>query len=385
MRMMRAVSGTALALAAFALFPRMAHAVPAYAARTGFTCVSCHFDPDGGGPRKELGFLFARQRHSTLPDTSQTWSGLNELTNRLGDWFYFGTNTRMYYLYDHAKSYGTIPASNISTFFQMQSAVYLTARPHDHLLLAWSLDFNELTGSKTRDAYGMIDGLPHGLYIRAGQFRNPFGLRLDDHTAGTRYGFLSPPFDAGGALPFDPRQPEAGIEVGAGGQPQQFFGVLAVQNGAGAFANDVHTETVKLGINHRPITAAISGYDQYASSTHERFTRWGAYALWGYAQKVSLTAEAVGGENKAPSGAVTRVAGLYLEGGYTYSRSLTFNARYDFLDENRDADGLAAERYMGEVVWTMVPFADLRMSYRHITPEMAGDEDQGLAMFHFYY
>ena len=383
MRMMRAVSGLVLAFAAFVLVPRTAQAVPAYAARTGFTCVSCHFDPNGGGPRKELGFLFERQRHSTMPDTSKTWSGLSELTNRLGDWFYFGTNTRMYYLYDHAKSYGSIPASNLSTFFQMQSAVYLSARPHDHLFLTWSLDYNELTGSKTRDAYGMIDGLPKGLYFRAGQFRNPFGLRLDDHTAGTRFGFLNPPLDAGGALPYDPREPQAGVEVGAA--PGDFFGSLAVQNGQGAFANKVQTEALKIGINKRPVQVAVSGYDQYASSSHERFTRWGAYGLWGFAQKVTLTAEAVGGENEAPSGAKTRVAGLYVEGGYTYARWLTLNARYDFLDQNRDADGEAAERYMGEAVWTMVPFADLRVSWRHIVPEMAGDEDQALAMFHFYY
>jgi hypothetical protein len=383
MRILRAVSGLALLLAAFVLCPRSAHAVPAYAARTGFTCVSCHFDPNGGGPRKELGFLFARQRHSTMPDTSQTWSGLNELTNRIGDWFYFGTNTRMYYLYDHAGSYGSIPSSTISTFFQMQSAVYLSARPHDHLFLTWALDYNELTGSQTRDAYGMIDGLPKGLYFQIGQFRNPFGLRLDDHTAGTRYGFLNPPLDAGGALPYDPRQPQAGVEVGAA--PGQFFGALAVQNGQGAFANKVQTEALKIGINHRPVQIAVSGYDQYATSSHERYTRWGAYGLWGYGQKLTLTAEAVGGEDEAPSGAKTRVAGLYAEGGYTLSRSLTLNARYDFLDRNRDLAGQAAERYMGEAVWTMVPFADLRLSYRHITPEMAGDEDQILSMFHFYY
>src|SRR5262249_39725969 len=170
-----------------------------------------------------------------------------------------------------------------------------------------------------------------------------------------------------------------------GAAPGDFFGSLAVQNGQGAFANKVQTEALKIGINKRPVQVAVSGYDQYASSSHERFTRWGAYGLWGFAQKVTLTAEAVGGENEAPSGAKTRVAGLYVEGGYTYARWLTLNARYDFLDQNRDADGEAAERYMGEAVWTMVPFADLRVSWRHIVPEMAGDEDQALAMFHFYY
>src|SRR5262245_10271241 len=344
MRVRHAVTAAGWVMAIVLLLPERVRAVPAYAARTGFTCVSCHFDPNGGGPRKELGFLFARQRHSTMPDTSQTWSGLSELTNRLGDWFYFGTNTRVYYLWDHQEGYGALQASRISTFFEMQSAVYLSARPHDHLFLTWALDYNELTGSRTRDAYGMIDGLPHNLYIKAGQFRNPFGLRLDDHTAATRYGFLNPPFDAGGALPYDPRVPQAGIEIGAA--PGQFFGAAAVQNGQGAFANDVHTAALKLGINHRPVTFAVSGYDSYQSSAHDRATRWGAYGLYGY-RNFTFVGEVVGGEDKAPSGVKTRVAGLYVEGGYTFSRELTVNARYDFADRNRDADGFAAERFMG--------------------------------------
>jgi hypothetical protein len=378
-----AAAATAGSLAAVLLSTaRDAGAVPTYAARTGLPCVQCHFDPSGGGPRKELGFVFARQRHDLAPDPSPRWESLSELTNRLGEWFYFGTNTRGYYLYDHRQADGGPEPDDLSTFFTMQSALYATVRPHEHLFLTWALDYNEFSGSQTRDAYGMLEGFPYGLHLRAGRFRNPFGLRWDDHTAGTRYGFLSPPSDVGGVLPFDPRNPEAGVEVGIA--PGSWFGTFAVQNAQQAFdGNDVHTVAVKLGGKVQPVQLAVSGYDSYLSSTHERFTRWGAYALYGW-RDLSLIGEAVGGENRA-SGAITRVAGVSAEADYRLSRMILLGARYDLSDRNLDTGGFSSRRFGGDAILTPVPFADLRLSYRRIVADGAGDEDQAIVMGHFYY
>lgn len=358
-------------------------AVPTYAARTGFTCVTCHFDPNGGGPRKEMGFLFERQRHDLTPDPCQRWQGLAELTNRLSDWFYFGTNTRMLYLYDDADPYGALNPPAISTFFQMETALHATLRPHPNLLVSWTLDFGEFSGSKTRDAYGMIDGLPQGLYLRAGRFRNPFGLRQDDHTAATRFGFLNPASGSGGGvLPYDPREPQSGVEVGA--NPGMFFGSLALTNARGAFSDRVNTVALKWGVNHRPLQVGVSGYDAYLSSTGARNLRWGGYGLFGW-RDLTVRGEIVGGEDRDPGGTVTRVAGTFVEADYRFRRWLLISGRYDFVDRNRDLPGFAAERFGGDAIFTPVPFADLRIGYRRIVPETAGDENQALAMWHFYY
>ena len=66
---------------------------------------------------------------------------------------------------------------------------------------------------------------PFDGYIKIGAFRNPFGLRMDDHTVATRQGFLDffPSTVPSGLanlvqttfLPFDPRSTDEGIEVGA--------------------------------------------------------------------------------------------------------------------------------------------------------------------------
>ena len=57
---------TAIALALLAFSPRV-QGVPLYAARQGLQCRNCHFDPNGGGPRNEFGFAFARNRHMITP------------------------------------------------------------------------------------------------------------------------------------------------------------------------------------------------------------------------------------------------------------------------------------------------------------------------------
>src|SRR5262245_48883885 len=80
-----------------ALWPRGAHTTPTYAARNGLMCATCHFDPNGGGPRNEFGFGFAKNRHSLEPESDSTsaWKDLN-LTNRVGENMplYVGLNQR---------------------------------------------------------------------------------------------------------------------------------------------------------------------------------------------------------------------------------------------------------------------------------------------------
>ncbi|MEP7029226.1 MAG: hypothetical protein ABI960_11580, partial [Candidatus Eisenbacteria bacterium] len=92
-----ALAISALALIAFAV-PR-AEALPLYAARQGLPCATCHFDPQGGGPRNEFGFLYEKNRHALAPDVGK-WADL-VLANKLGDALYFGTNLRQQFTYVH--------------------------------------------------------------------------------------------------------------------------------------------------------------------------------------------------------------------------------------------------------------------------------------------
>ena len=57
--------------------------LPLYAAQTGLECRACHFDPNGGGPRNDMGFLYARQRHELTPDPNPRWGDV-AASNRVG-------------------------------------------------------------------------------------------------------------------------------------------------------------------------------------------------------------------------------------------------------------------------------------------------------------
>jgi hypothetical protein len=380
---LRAAGAAAAALAALSvLAPSGALALPTYAARTGFSCVSCHFDPNGGGPRKDIGFLFERQRHDLLPDPDPRWQSLAGLTNVLADILYFGTNSRLLYLYEDPEAYGTSNPDHTSSFFQMQGALYTTFRPHPKLALVWSLDFSD-AGAQVRDAYGMLDGLPEDLYLRFGRIRVPFGLRQDDHTGATRGGFLDGGSADTGALPYDPRTTQTGFEVGFYPGPFQISGALT-DGPSAPFVDQAQTLIGKVVYLHRRLQIGASVYDSYQTSTGARATRWGGFALYGW-RELALIGEVVGGRDRDGSQAVTRLIASYVEADWRFSRALLAIARYDFIDRNLDADGEAGERFGVEGVWTVVPFADLRLALRYIVPEQSGDVPQLLAMWHFYY
>src|SRR5436309_13338595 len=83
------------------LTARRGATVPVYAAYTGLPCGTCHFDPNGGGPRNEFGFNYAKNRHRVEPDTGKVWSDV-ELVNRVSESLplYIGIDHRLMLLSD---------------------------------------------------------------------------------------------------------------------------------------------------------------------------------------------------------------------------------------------------------------------------------------------
>lgn len=356
--------------------------LPLYAARTGMDCRSCHFDPNGGGPRNEMGFLYARQRHDLTPDPNPRWTEGASL-NRVGDALYVGTNTRALYLYSSRQGSGT---TDISTFFQMQGALHVTLSPHKNLAVVMSRDFGEFSGDRTRDLFGMVQEAGGRFYLKAGRIRGLFGLRQDDHTAGTRAGFLrASSGGTSGLLPFDPRDVDSGVEAGASVGSVSL--ALALTNGGAAFANRAQTASAKVMATSPWGQVATSIYDSFESSSGRRFTRWGGYALMRFPglPDLDLLGEAGFGTDDDGDGRKSNQVAAYVEADYRISRAFLVRAKYDFVDVHRGAAGNASERFSVEGDVTLVPFADLKLSYRRIVPETTADENEVLAMWHFYF
>lgn len=376
--------------------PRV-ESVPLYAARTGLMCQSCHFDPNGGGQRNEFGFGFAKNRHSLTPEDSTSRWGNLDLTNRVGETMplYFGVNQRFMMLANHHRSTDRYERLG---FFNMESELHLVFQPHQMLTLAYTTDGFATTPNntaRTKEAYGMIRGLPVDGYIRAGRFRVPFGLRMDDHTVATRAGFGD--LGTGGSfLPYDPRYPDMGLEVG--GDMSNVFGRASFTNGASnLFTNSGYAEAkaAKIGYNDPRFQVAASVYDDFFKSGTTplaRFTRWGVYALTHY-EKFALIGEIDAGtdENKVVEDK-TNLLATFVELDWSAHRQYNMRVRYDFESLDRGGDPVIEDqniysRYSLEGEWVPVPFAEIRWAFRYLDPkDPTQDIDrQAFIQFHFSY
>jgi hypothetical protein len=368
----------ATALTTLSLAYRPATALPLYSTRQGLPCAACHFDRNGGGPRNDLGFLYSRNRHELGADSSR-WADL-VLSNKLGDALYVGTNLRLQYTYVREKGSSR---TGVSTFFPMQGALYVAFAPYEHFTLVYSRDLRQ-----TRDAWGMIHSAGvAGVSLKAGQFRNLFGLRQDDHTSAMRAGFrdaVTGSFGTSGFAPFDPRDVDAGIEVAA--VPKAGFTAMAsLTNGGAVFTDKAQAVAAKLMVNQDWYMGGISAYDNFQSSTRRRASRLSYYGGIRVTPHLVLLGEVGAGTDDDGNGVKHNLRGLYGEAAYRVNRAVLLRGKYDFIDLDRSVPGRASERFALESDFTMVPFADLKVALRRVIPEDAEDEDQLLLQWHFYY
>lgn len=388
------------------LSARRAQTLPQFASRTGLLCASCHFDPNGGGPRNDFGFAFAKNRHALEPETEVPWGDLT-LTNRVGETMplYVGVNQRFMLLSNQFDGQDSIARLG---FYNMQNALHLAFQPHSRLTLVYTLDAFSPGGSSgfyvPRDAYGLLTGLPAGAYLKAGRLRTPFGLRMDDHTVATRRGFNDFANDES-FLPYDSRSSDMGLEVGA--EAGGAFGRAAWTTGqsnalAGQYSG---ATTLKLGYN-RPAfyQGAISFHDDYRKenfSGEKRATRWGYYGMVHW-KSLTLIGEVAAGTDEAEpvpgagaTGPRTNKLAYFAELDYSPWRHTTLRVRFDHQELDRSSDEVIREaatheRVAVEADWVPVPFAELRWVVRwidHKNNAVYGhpDETQGYLQFHFSY
>jgi len=400
----------AASLAPLALLPAPGSGTPLYSTRTGLACANCHFDPNGGGPRNAFGFAYAKNRHSMDAETTGVFKDL-DLTNKVSEQLplYFGVNQRFMTLVDEAGQIDTNP--DRFGFFSMETELHMAFQPHPRLTLVYTQDGFGTDARVTREAWGMI-GLTPNYYLRAGVFRSPFGLRMDDHTVATRNGFTDFQPVQAFVLPYDPRIADQGFELG--GTRGQLQGRLAFTNGSASPFNgsgsptNAQTVAGKLVYVQERYQAGVWGYDEWSPAGpvggRTRADRWGVYATT-HRGPMSLIGEIVSGTDEevfvipTPTQLKVNRLGWFVESDYQASRGVNFRLRYDRLEGARVSDPAVRDqssynRYAleGEVV--PVPFCELRWTLRLIDPVASKDlsgtverenEKQAYLQAHFSY
>jgi hypothetical protein len=348
--------------------PPRARAMPMYASREGKTCVSCHYDPNGGGMRNDFGFLYCKNRHGL--DTEAKWANVT-VDPRLNEWIALGMDTRLLYIASHSKGGPTL---STSTFFPMQGQLNVAITPHDNLTIVMSRGITIDTNAfEARELYGLIHDLPHDLYAKLGRFRLPFGLRQDDHTSYVR----TPQF-----LSYDSQADDAGIEVGSAGA--RYSGQLSFTNGSGTISGErSQTFAGKVGLGGQRIAAGVSGYHQYRELSGVTQDRWGVYGMSTW-QKLTLIGEYAGGTQQAPVPFGTKnLWAAFAELDYRLARGINVRGKIDYLEPNRDASGDLYRRWLVEADFAPVPFTEMKLSFRDHNEELVGKYQEYLVQFFF--
>jgi len=213
-----------IAVAAFVatmLTAAAAEAVPRFAARTGNDCSKCHVNPTGGGPRTRYGRNVFEREYLPIEWGGEPMDAGADLEVGFGDGRYsaaLGADVRAAYLRMMPRPFGPPPPEGLglNSFYLMQADLYVTAELTDYVTL--SLD----QGLNRTEVFGMVHSRDRNVWLKAGQFVMPYGLRMPNHRLFVRE---QTGFNPAG----DYRGLDTGLEAGASLGP--FNLVAAVSNG----------------------------------------------------------------------------------------------------------------------------------------------------------
>ena len=350
------------------LRPIPAATMPIYAARERLLCTSCHVDPSGGGLRNSLGFSYLRNRHAFTTEMrfGQLPAEQPEIVSNLP----VGGDVRV--LYDalsrrHAS--GSFP-NDVSSFFRMQGSFYLSYAPSDQVRLYYNQDLDGV-----RDVWAQLGNLPAGGYVRAGAFRLPYGLRMDDHTIYARDDLQVPV----NVLGYDPRQPDVGLEFGV--IRPSLIAQAAITNGSNlSFDSDRNKAFTArgMGLVGPALFGASVHLDSDGQSPSTERLRYGGFATVNPLLDLVLLAIDLGDDELG--GTTTPILLAWAEADYFYERLARFRLRYEFLDQNRDEEFADSERYTVEGDLIPFPFAAVRLSYRFTSNEDELDIEELIGM-----
>jgi hypothetical protein len=365
---LRLALGMALGLVLSAVASPPVMSLPMYASREGAKCVSCHFDPNGGGLRNDFGFTYGKNRHSMEPE--DRWAEVT-VNPQLNEWIRLGVDTRMSYIASHV--HGDQSTLTSSTFFPMQANLRVAVTPLDYLSIVGSHGLYLQTGGVAsapylaREWYGLFHGLPYNAFIQVGKFRSPFGLRQDDHTSFLRLeDFLS----------FDSQVEDAGIAVGSTGRNGWFE--LAYTNGEGAFEERAQALTGKVAWSYPWLQGGVSGFHRYDESIDVTFDRWSLYLTRTFGP-LTLLGEYGRGTTDDDDDKVNNDA-AFAEAAYQVNRGVRLRGKFDWMDSSRGEGGSITKRYSGEVDLIPMPFVQVQLFARYYEYELAPEVNEYVAM-----
>lgn len=343
-----------------------ADALPKFALRTNQNCQHCHVNASGGGMRTFFGATVYGREALPIPTWLAEYS-IGEFSPKLNDNISIGADFRSVFLYQDD------PVEARSTFLQMQSDLYVSARiaRNSFLYLAKGI------GNRF-EAFGQAGVLPMKGYVKAGWFEPAYGLKMDDHNIFVRAKTLFP-FNGGH---------DAGIEIGL--NPGPFTLVASVGNGSPS-SRDTDTYKailgrVETGIAFSSVNLRLGG--SYYNNAHNQgvTTLFGVFAAASLGSNLTALAEVDARRDYLNSSRAVRQSLItFFELNYVVTPGVDVKIGYDFFDPDVDVKSGSEERFVVGVEFFPLSGIELRPQYviRKEKPVNA-DNNQFTVALHVY-
>lgn len=335
-------------------------ALPRYAVYEGVRCSSCHVNMTGAGKRNDTG---GAQFMDDLVMTFAKELIPEKVTGRLTKFAAVGADVRV----QNATTFSD-PATN--NFSLPWAAVYAELNGGKHL--TGYVDY-DVANTTAREIFGLLYQLPHDLYVKAGRFFLPYGLRIDDDSSPIRTNFnmTYASHDIGG---------EVGISPG----PFEF--VVALSNGVpGGIGDENLAKAVTSSMSWIGEKGRVGTSFQLNKRDTVRLLSGGVsggFTIW----KLAWLGEVDLQQNHARDGTGnTYVIAGYSELNWRIVDGVYAKGIYDYLDADyRTADNLQHRIGLG-VDFYPVKFSQVSLLYRANVGAGAAGDDQIFARFHFYF
>lgn len=370
----------AAALSLFLYMVSELESYPRFSAYTGDKCVSCHVSPSGGSMRNLYGTKYAEE--NLQMEAFKKLAKDTKFSPRVNDYITLGGDVRVVHFDNQVPD-----QPDMNSFLTMQGDLYINAQVNK-ILSVFVASGIEIPNFPTKyEAYGMVSGLPAGLYFRAGRFSPDYGIKIVEHRAFQREDLLGTPYS-----------PDAGLELGV--QPGIFSLNMGLFNGLNT--NFFDTDQNKMFVASTDATFSFHDYmynfnigASFYNNPYRRFMSggvsvdanrkaWGGFTKIGLDERIAILGELDFEENTV-GGFLKRKMFGYGELNVRVIKGIELRGQYEYFDPDRDTDDDTVNRYSFGFAAFPVTGMEAEMMIRLVKEETDVENDEYQFNFHFYF
>jgi hypothetical protein len=329
-----------------------AHAEPRFALREGVRCGHCHVNRTGGGMRTPFGVSFSQSNLST-------WRAEGAFDPYAGESLAFGANMRL----SNQTRLGTTTsiggierdAETTNTFAMTEGNLYLRAEVAPDRFTVYLDQTVAPEGASAREAFLLIEALPGGVYVKAGRFLLPYGLRVPDDASFMRE-----------QTGFTYANQDLGVEIGVA-LSDRVQASLAVTNGSlgGSDPNTSKQVTGTLEHAFGPVRLGLSGaYNDSSEDEDFELTTLTAGAHLGLRLGRMVLLGAFDWIRNSGDGETSDAHSVYGELDFEVLKGLHARAVFESFDPDWEADENERDRFIFGLSWFPMQMLEVRAAYR---------------------